>query len=197
MIGLMYLLALLLYLALSIAVVVAIGRWAKRSGKKRWAWMSGAGVVMYLLVFWDLVPTIVMHRYLCSTYAGMTIHKTPEAWLAENRDRPKEPLKDVKELFPGLHDLANTTTDGRFAYGSESKWYSPLLVFTRRTSLVDRVSGETLLEQRSVKSGDPEPNSFGSWRRHFPWLELPLCRPADIEFVATFNEFARAANAMK
>jgi hypothetical protein len=188
MIGLMYLLALLLYLALSIAVVVAVGRWAKRSGKKRWAWMSGAGLVMYLLVFWDLVPTIVMHRYLCSTYAGVTVHKTPEAWLAENRGGPKGPLKDVKELFPGRHDSGNALPDGRLALGSNRNWLSPLPVLTRRTTLVDRLNGEGLVEQRSVESGYP---------LHFLWLRQPSCRPSDTEFSSVHKAFLTAEQGLK
>lgn len=197
MIGLMYLLALLLYLALSIAVVVAVGRWATRSGKKRWAWMSGAGAGMYLLVFWDLVPTIVMHRYLCNTYAGMTIHKTPEVWLAENRDRPKGPLKDVTELFPGRHDSGNAPPDGRFALGSNRNWLSPLPVLTRKTTLVDRLNGKGLVEQRSVESGYPEPGSIGGWRLHFLWLRQPSCRPSDTEFSSVHKAFLTAEQELK
>jgi hypothetical protein len=183
MIGLMYLLALLLYLALSVAVVVTVGRWAKRSGKRRWAWMTGAGTVMYLLVFWDLVPTIVVHRYLCSTYAGMTIHKTPEVWLAENRGRPTGPLKNVKNLFPDPNTFESVPKEGRLAFGSTFTWHQPLAVLSIRTMIVDRADGSVLVEHRSVEAGSPKPRAFGEWRRAFPWLWLQRCEPEQSEYI--------------
>jgi hypothetical protein len=197
MIALIYLVALLLYLALSIAVVVGVGRWAVRNGKKRWAWMTGAATVMYLLVFWDLVPTIVMHRYLCSTYAGVTIHKTPEVWLAENRGGPKGPLKDVKELFPGRHDSGNAKPDGRLALGSSMTWRAPLPVVTTKTVLVDRLNGEALVEKRTVDSGYPEPGTIGGWRLHFLWLRQPSCSLSNDNFTSVNKEFLAAELELK
>jgi hypothetical protein len=40
--------------------------------------------VMYNLVFWDWIPTVVMHKYYCSTQAGFWVYKTPEQWMQEN-----------------------------------------------------------------------------------------------------------------
>src|SRR5579885_114267 len=84
MIGLAYLLAFGLYILISVVVVLcAIGH-ARKYGKsaKRWGW--GAALVMYLIPFWDWIPTVVMHQYYCATQAGFWVYKTVDQWKAEN-----------------------------------------------------------------------------------------------------------------
>src|SRR5690606_21260880 len=46
-------------------------------------------LIMYLIPFWDLIPTLVMHKYYCSTQAGFWVYKTPEEWVSENPDAAK------------------------------------------------------------------------------------------------------------
>jgi hypothetical protein len=41
-------------------------------------------LVMYHLVFWDWVPTVVAHQYYCATEAGFWVYKTVDEWKAEN-----------------------------------------------------------------------------------------------------------------
>lgn len=84
MIGLVVLGALLLYLLISIAVVRWAIRYARNNGRsaKRWGW--GAALVMYLLPFWDWLPTVAVHQYYCSTEAGFWVYKTVDQWKAEN-----------------------------------------------------------------------------------------------------------------
>lgn len=84
MFGLIVLVVIGLYLLISVGVVRwAIG-YARKNGKnaKRWGW--GAALGMYLLVFWDWIPTVVAHKYYCSTEAGFWVYKTPEQWKKEN-----------------------------------------------------------------------------------------------------------------
>jgi hypothetical protein len=38
-------------------------------------------------VFWDVIPTFIAHRYLCSRNSGTWIYKTPEQWLSEKRNQ--------------------------------------------------------------------------------------------------------------
>ncbi len=73
-----------LYLLISIGVVKGALVYAREKGKsaKRWGW--GAALVMYLIPFWDWVPTVAMHQYYCATEAGFWVYKTPEQWKAEN-----------------------------------------------------------------------------------------------------------------
>ncbi len=39
---------------------------------------------MYNLVFWDLIPTKLLHKYYCATEAGILVYKTPGQWITEN-----------------------------------------------------------------------------------------------------------------
>jgi hypothetical protein len=84
MFGLAILIVMGLYLLISVGVVRWAIRYARKNGKsaKRWGW--GAALGMYLLVFWDWIPTVVTHQYSCSTEAGFWVYKTPEQWKKEN-----------------------------------------------------------------------------------------------------------------
>jgi hypothetical protein len=84
MIGLIVFGALLIYLLISLGVVAWAVSYAKKNGKsaKRWGW--GAALVMYMLVFWDWIPTVVTHQYYCATEAGFWVYKSPEQWKTEN-----------------------------------------------------------------------------------------------------------------
>jgi hypothetical protein len=82
--GLVIIGALALYLLLAIAVVIGAIKFAKQNGKsaKRWGW--SAALVMYLIPFWDWIPTVVVHQYYCSKEAGFWIYKTVDQWKKEN-----------------------------------------------------------------------------------------------------------------
>lgn len=84
MIGLMIISAFLLYLLISLGVILAARGWARRTGRSpaRWGWIAALG--MYLLVFWDWIPTLLVHKYYCSAEAGFWIYKTVDQWKAEN-----------------------------------------------------------------------------------------------------------------
>lgn len=84
MTGLVVIPAVLLYLLLSIVVVYLAIRYARKSGRsaKRWGW--GAVLVMYLIPFWDWLPTVATHHYYCAKDAGFWVYKTVDQWKAEN-----------------------------------------------------------------------------------------------------------------
>ncbi len=84
MMGLIMLMFLAVYVLISIWVVRRVKTYARANGKSvtRWGW--GAALGMYMLVFWDWIPTVVAHKYYCSTEAGFWVYKTPEQWKAEN-----------------------------------------------------------------------------------------------------------------
>jgi hypothetical protein len=76
--------ALVLYALISLAVVLLAIRHAKKNDKSaaRWGW--GAALVMYLIPFWDWLPTAAMHQYSCTTEAGYWVYKTLDQWKADN-----------------------------------------------------------------------------------------------------------------
>ena len=87
MIGLMFLIAGVLYLAALILATWAAYRWAKKRGLSRpkcWLAAGGGFVIVYLPVFWDYIPTVVAHKYYCEKDAGFWVYKTLDQWKKEN-----------------------------------------------------------------------------------------------------------------
>ena len=82
--GLAYLVFFAVYLLVSIAAVRGAIGYARKNGKsaKRWGW--GAAIVMYSIVFWDFIPTVVAHQYYCAEDSGFWVYKTLDQWKAEN-----------------------------------------------------------------------------------------------------------------
>ena len=82
--GFVIILVMGVYLALSVVLVGwAIGH-AKQTGKnvKRWGW--GIALAMFLIPFWDWLPTVAVHQYYCSTESGFWVYKTLDQWKQEN-----------------------------------------------------------------------------------------------------------------
>ena len=84
MLGLAILFIFGVYLAISIFATRYVMAWARENGRRAWLWGCIAGFAMYNLVFWDLIPTLIMHKYYCSTRAGFWPYKAFEEWDAEN-----------------------------------------------------------------------------------------------------------------
>ncbi|MFC1626071.1 hypothetical protein ACFL19_00045 [Pseudomonadota bacterium] len=84
MFGLAYLIFFAAYLTVSILVIRWAVRHAKKQQKSRMLWGFVAAFIMYNLVFWDWIPTVVVHKYYCSTEAGFWVYKTLDQWKSEN-----------------------------------------------------------------------------------------------------------------
>lgn len=89
MLGLMYLGTALLYFAVMWIVI----RWAWRVGRnnggsllRSFSFAFAGFLMVYLPLFWNHIPVTLKHRSLCATDGGFNLYKTPEQWVAENRD---------------------------------------------------------------------------------------------------------------
>jgi hypothetical protein len=112
MMGLMYLGAFTLYFVLMFVVVRGAWRLGRKDGGTKVRGLAFAGVgflVVYLPVFWNLVPLEMVFRKKCATDAGFVAIKPPEQWAAENGARlvslsNVDPYKmlDSRTLAPGL-----------------------------------------------------------------------------------------------
>lgn len=107
MMGLMVLGFFAVYLLISIWLTKKAASWAKANNKKPWLWGGLIAFVMYNLVFWDLMPTLVMHKYYCSTQAGFWVYKMPEQWMKENPELTKDDLILLGEAGKGINILAD------------------------------------------------------------------------------------------
>lgn len=84
MMGLLVIFVGVIYLLISVYVVRLAVRKARQRGMAGWKWGVPAALGMYLLVFWDHIPTLVARQYYCSKEAGFTVYKTLEQWKQEN-----------------------------------------------------------------------------------------------------------------
>ncbi len=104
MFGIAIVLTFLFYLVVTFVLVLLVSRSARKRGKKGWKWGLPAAICMYLLVFWDHIPTLVLHDYYCSTEAGFWMHVTPEQWVLENPGV----IKTLKESLAPKFSSADT-----------------------------------------------------------------------------------------
>ena len=119
MFGLTVLVVFFVYLFISFWVVRwAIG-YARKNGKsaKRWGW--GAALVLYMIPFWDWIPTVAVHQYYCAKDSGFWVYKTLDQWKAEN---------------PGVMEtlVADKTTPSKYVGDSEN--YTLIEVVNQRFS---------------------------------------------------------------
>ena len=151
--GLVIVGALALYLLIAIAVVIGAVKYAKQNGKsaKRWGW--SAALVMYLIPFWDWMPTVAVHQYYCATESGFWTYKTLDQWNAENpgvMEGLHQTLQSrQKTSYGDVHIL-----DERFAietYRRQTIMVLPTSISERR--FVDRKTGEILAKTVDVGSG--------------------------------------------
>lgn len=84
MIGLMYLIFFLLYFLITALLIWFAVKAARRRGIAGWKWGVPTLLAMFLLVFWDWIPTYVGHRFYCESEGGYTQHKTLDEWKNEN-----------------------------------------------------------------------------------------------------------------
>jgi len=178
-IGLLYLVAFAVYLLVAFLIVRATVRWAKRTGRSptKWGWVSALAI--YLLVFWDHIPTLVAHEVLCRTVPEVKIYKTFEQWRAEHAGEARPaaiaPGRGFQKDREGRYvSLANS----RFGLRSLSRNIGPLSTHITRYQLIDYTTEEVLLERFGVGSGHGSLGASSSWQAMKVWLDLGTCWPS-------------------
>jgi len=159
MFGLAILIAIGLYLLISVAVVRSAIGYARRNGRsaKRWGW--GAAFVMYSLVFWDWIPTVAMHQYYCAKDSGFWVYKTLDQWKAEN---PGVMETLVEDKFTPMRRVGNDENhtdiqilNQRFRWTTEKHRLIFLLpVYSLISEIVDSQNGEVVARQVNFFSGE-------------------------------------------
>lgn len=167
-----------LYLLLSILVVWSAVRLARKRGIKGWKFGAPAALVMYLIVFWDHIPTLILHKYYCETESGFWVYKTPEQWAKENpgvlemlRPWPTSKIYGKDKVEFDLYGGEVTQFNDRF--GLWSKWTSTLnglLIDRYESGIVDVSSREFIVRSIRFLSG---PRGAGIvWKN---WLNQDGC----------------------
>ena len=200
MIGLIALFVMGIYLAISIFIVRGTARWARRTGRgvKRWAFAAAFG--MYLLVFWDHIPTLMLHKYYCATKAGFWVYKTPEQWKAEN---PGVAETLTWKSNPPDYKVPNITEgyrlNERFAWVIRREQASVLPVRLHYESIIDVKTGETMVKRIVVGSGYGNFLVGGgeSWNVLKFWVGAELCDSNTTEFYSDIHAFQQMGREIK
>ena len=171
--GFVIVVALALYLLISIGVVAWAINYAKKSGRSTMRWGWGAALGMYLLVFWDWIPTVVAHKYYCDTQAGFWVYKTPEQWKKENPGVMEALV--ANKGYPSSHegDMANYTNINFLnqRFNLVYKHNGPLFLhrWRREDALVDTKTREVLA--RYVDFSTSQERRQAGWSGWKFWLD--------------------------
>lgn len=180
--GLVVFVAMGLYLLVSIGVVKGAVVYARKSGKSAIRWGFGAALLMYLIPFWDWIPTVAMHRYYCATEAGFWEYKTLEQWKAENPGVMEE-LRQITEPIQATDYGDLQVLDERFAI--ETRRSRPIPFLTTNIServLIDRKTKSILAKGVDVGSGVGHIATGGGFKF---WLNQEPCRTGGIWNITT------------
>lgn len=183
--GLVIIGVLALYLLIAIAVVIGAAKFARNNGKSTKLWGWSAALVMYLIPFWDWIPTVAMHQYYCAKDSGFWIYKTLDQWKKEN--------PGVAETLVAQRLLEATpygelqVLDERFSIQTYRNKPIPLITtkITERR-LVDRKTGVILAKGVDVSSGVGNIATGGGIKF---WLNQKPCIAQGVwEFVADIQK---------
>jgi energy-coupling factor transporter transmembrane protein EcfT len=152
-IGLMFLVAALVYLLITVLVTWLAVRAARRRGIAGWKWGLPALLVMYLLVFWDWIPTALLHRHYCSEEAGLTVYKSAEVWKKEN---PGAVQALAREESINWH--ANESGEMTYPINDRLVFETvheklPLSISIEMYRIVDKNNDQILVEKKDVTAG--------------------------------------------
>lgn len=175
-----------LYLLISLGVVAWAIVYAKKHGKsaKKWGW--GAALVMYLIPFWDWLPTVATHQYYCAKDSGFWVYKTVDQWKAENPGVMETLVAQLSIQPTSDGDLQ--TMDERFAIETHRRKPIPFLhTSISERLLVDRKTGEVLAKGVDVGSGVGNMATGGGfkfWLNQKPWIARDFWKlTAEIESI--------------
>lgn len=154
MLGLAYIFVFIIYLAISFYVVRYSVKAARKRNIKSWKFGVPAALFMYLIVFWDHIPTLILHKYYCATETGFWVYKSPDQWLDEtgvsvNEIVPVESLPRYRLENGGTGYHLNS----RF---SEEIWpikrlFLPITV--RQAVILDKKTNAVMVKSVTVSSG--------------------------------------------
>lgn len=177
MFGLIVLIAVGLYFLISVMVVRAAINYARKHGKspKCWGWSAALG--MYLLVFWDWIPTMATHQYYCATEAGFWVYKTPEQWKKENPGVMETLVSNKGQISNRVGDKNNYVDinyiNQRFLYISKRNGRLLFNRWRKETEIVDSRTKEVLAKEIDFYTSHEKPRA--GWNGWKFWLYREHC----------------------
>lgn len=173
MLGLAFLFVGVVYLFISVWLIKLAMRQAIKRGIAKWKWGVPTALVMYLLIFWDHIPTLVVHQYYCKSDVGFTVYKTLEEWKKENpgvaetltyEENVKYQMKDNQTIYY-MNERFDSVTTRTLVF---------LSVKQRKYQVVDKSNNEVLAEYIDYGSGGGFQNANTLTAYKF-WLANNAC----------------------
>jgi hypothetical protein len=201
--GFVILVAMGVYLLLSLGVVAGAISYAKKNGKsiKKWGW--GAALLMYMIPFWDWVPTVALHQFYCAKDSGFWVYKSLDQWKAEN-PKVMEGLvtynKNPGEFNVNWPSEHKRRSDGRQKEITEHinerfdeivSWEdvsSILLIIRRENVFLDVKNNEVIARYVDFGTGNSVKNTIGPPGPMKFWLHSGSCIGGR-EKLASFGKF--------
>lgn len=152
MIGLSYLAFFLLYFFTTALLTWFAVKAARRRSIAGWKWGVPTLLAMFLLVFWDWIPTFVAHKYYCSEVAGFKVYKTLHEWREENPDVIETLTMNDNVDRQEINGTTTYILNERFAWVN-TRENLPLSMAIQMQRIVDRKTGEIMAERRDMTAG--------------------------------------------
>ena len=199
--GFVIFLALGLYLLVSVVVVGLATGHAQKKGKSALRWGGGAALVMFLIPFWDWIPTVAVHQYYCSKDAGFWVYKTLDQWKVENSGVLETLVANEGTPPTRVGDDTNFT-DTYFLNKRINKVvqkkpiFSALHIFRIKQEVIDTKTNQVLARYVDFSSGYPNgiagiaPRNAGITAGKF-WLARARCSDGGMHPQHQFYEFER------
>jgi len=193
MIGILFLMAFGIYLTVSVLLVIATARWARKNGRGVKRWGFAVAFFMYLLVFWDHIPTLLLYKHYCATKAGFWVYKTPEQWKKENPGVAKTlTWKSSSPEYNAPNITRGYRLNERFAWTIQTVDIPILPVSLDYEYIIDTKNGELMNKRVSVGAG-----YTGGMKYIRFWTNLEPCIPNIKEFGYYQRTFKRMGRQVK
>lgn len=139
---------LLIYFVAAIVVISLAISFARKHGRRGWVWGLFAAFVMYNLVFWDWIPTVVTHQYYCAKESGFWVYKTLDQWRLENPGVMERLVANKVSIKSTGDDENHTDTqvlNQRFQWVTEKQKLIPYLpIYRWQSQVVDTNNGAVI-----------------------------------------------------
>ncbi len=182
MFGLIVLIVFVVYLSLLVWATRRGWRWGIEkkgwTGRKRYLGAAIGFLIVYLPVFWDWLPTVVVHQYYCAKDSGFWVYKTLEQWKKENPG-VMETLVANELRAPAKHDGDEDNWTNTYEVNQRinqvSKHEGPLPFYRWRfeSQLVDGKTNDVLV--RTVDFYTAQVRAGGGWHGWKFWLATSHC----------------------
>jgi len=201
MIGLILIVFLVVYLVATIFVTGKVAGWARANNKRAWLWGGLAAFIMYNLVFWDVIPSLLIHKYQCDTKAGFTVYKTPDEWRKENPGQDKGLVERAGVRLTRTGEKGNYkdvyVLNERFNMVVKDKPVISLLpVYERSDEIVDASNGEVMNRFLGFSAAYTDVHSINNLKI---WMNLKRCQTeADMRLnLKAYSDFANIGKGNK